>query len=111
MCSDDFSGVVAEFDGVWNIPNELNPSGYGGGKSNWCSGFSRGINGFCGDVGMTVDDETDDVRELVTDRSLRRNFARRFWNQTWTRDSVRATFCANSSRTNASDKNFIIKIS
>lgn len=79
--------------GLWNIPNELNPIGYGGGNSNWCSDdFSWGTIGFCGDVGTTVDDDTEDDRELVTVLSFRRNLARRFWNQTWTRDSVNPTF-------------------
>lgn len=98
--------LAAFVDEFWNIPSEVKPSGgYGGGKSNWWIDFSCVINGFCGVVGTIVDEETTDDRELLAERSLRRNLARRFWNQTCTLDSVSPTFWANSSRTNASIEN------
>ncbi len=73
-----FDGVV----GAWNIPREPKLREYGGGKSNWCSGLS--IKGFCGVDDVSDVEGGDDMAEarllLVTERSLRRNFARRFWN-------------------------------
>lgn len=44
----------------------------------------------------------DEWRDVITLRSLRRNLARRFWNQTWTLASLRLTLLARSSLTYAS---------
>lgn len=75
-----FEGVA----GDWNIPSEPKLKEYGGGKSNWCRDLS--ISGFCGDVVDSDEDEVDETLEArvpVMDRSLRRNFALRFWNLNW----------------------------